>query len=467
MKVEQYSITQLRSSLLNNELSPEALLTEVLERIRLNEPMINGYIRLAEEEALRLASSKLDLKLPLAGIPIAVKDNIAVKGMGLSCGSRILDGFISPYDATAVARLKAAGAVVIGKTNLDEFAMGSSNETSYFGPVRNPLDHRLVPGGSSGGSAAVVNYGGAVAALGSDTGGSVRQPAAFCGVVGFKPTYGRVSRYGLVAFASSLDVIGPITRTVEDAGILFSVIAGQDPKDATSVDRPIDFLAGLKDGVQDLVVGVAKEYFPPELDPQVRAAIEDRIERLSRCCRDVCEVSLPHTGYAVATYQILAMAEASSNLARYDGVRYGYRADEPELGEMYEATRGAGFGAEVKRRVLLGSYVLSRGYYDEYYLVAQRARTRFIEEFEQAFSRVDLILTPTTPSLPFRLGEKARDPLEMYLSDVFTTPASLAGLSAVSVPVQSPAGLPVGLQLIGPKFEEGKLLRLAYVCESL
>lgn len=454
-------IFKLRELIKKREISSKDIIESIAKRIEERESEINGYISLYIEEAKREAERvNGSLDYPLAGIPIAVKDNIAVKDRKLTCGSRILEPFISPYDATAIERLKTHKAIILGKTNMDEFAMGSSNENSYFGPVHNPFDLERVSGGSSGGSAAVVAYGGAIAALGSDTGGSVRQPAAFCGVVGLKPTYGRVSRYGLVAFASSLDVIGPITKSVKDAGLILSVIAGLDPRDATSVDRPIDFLEDIEKPLKDVIVGVPEEYFGEGLDKRVKEIVLKEIGGMG--CRNVVDISLPHTKYAVACYQILAMAEASSNLARYDGVRYGYRRVMESLIEMYGVTREEGFGAEVKRRILLGGYGLSKGYYDEYYLTAQRIRSLIKRDFEDAFKKVDIIITPTTPTPAFRLGEK-QDPLSMYLCDVFTAPASLAGLPAISIPTKERIdGLPVGIQIIGRPFDERTILRTAY-----
>ncbi len=461
MNLYDLPIFKLRELIQRKEISPMDILESVIKRIEERESEINGYISLYIEDAKREIEKIADpSEHPLTGIPIAVKDNIAVKGKRLTCGSKILEPFISPYDATAIERLKTHKTIILGKTNMDEFAMGSSNENSYFGPVHNPFDLERVSGGSSGGSAAVVAYGGAIAALGSDTGGSVRQPAAFCGVVGLKPTYGRVSRYGLVAFASSLDVIGPITKSVKDAGIILSVIAGLDPRDATSVDRPIDFLQDIEKPLEDLIIGVPKEYFQEGLDKEVKESVLKEIEGME--CRDIIDISLPHTRYAVACYQILAMAEASSNLARYDGVRYGYRRVMESLMEMYGATREEGFGAEVKRRILLGGYGLSKGYYDEYYLTAQRTRSLIKRDFEDAFKRVDVIITPTTPTPAFRLGEK-QDPLSMYLCDIFTAPASLAGLPAISIPAKERIdGLPVGVQIIGRPFDEKTVLRTAY-----
>ncbi len=404
----------------------------------------------------------------LAGVPVAVKDNLATNDLCTTCGSRILEGYVSPYEATAVRRLREAGALVVGKTNMDEFAMGSSNENSAFGPVRNPVDLARVPGGSSGGSAAAVAAGYVPVALGSDTGGSVRQPASFCGVVGVKPTYGRISRYGLVAFGSSLDQVGVLSRSVVDAAEVLGVISGHDPRDSTSSERDVPDLVGACSGdVDGLVIGVPEEYFPDTLDVQVRARCEAALERLEGAGATVRRVSLPHTRYAIPTYYVLATAEASSNLARYDGVRYGFRAPEAATAEaVYCRTRTSGFGAEVKRRIVLGTYALSAGYYDAYYGRAQRVRERLAREFEEVFAGgVDVLFTPTSPTVAFPLGERVADPVSMYLSDVFTVTANLANLPAISVPVGEVDGLPVGGQLIGPAWGESTLFRAAAALE--
>jgi aspartyl-tRNA(Asn)/glutamyl-tRNA(Gln) amidotransferase subunit A len=389
---------------------------------------------------------------------------MVTKGVRTTAGSKILDNFVPPYDCTAVARLEAAGAIVLGKTNCDEFAMGSSNENSAYGPVRNPRDKTRVPGGSSGGSAAVVAAGTAVAALGSDTGGSIRQPASFCGVVGLMPTYGRVSRYGLIAFASSLDHIGPLTKTVKDAAILLRTIAGRDPLDSTSADVPVpDYMEDIGKPVKGLRLGIPKEYFGEGLDPEVSASVEAAIEQLRNSGCEIVPISLPHTPYAIPTYYVIATAEASANLARYDGVRYGYRSPNARtLSEMYRKSRDEGFGPEVKRRIMLGTYALSSGYYDAYYLKAQRVRTLLTRDFEEAFRQVDAIVTPTAPTPAFRLGEKADDPLSMYLADIFTVTADLAGIPGISVPCgQTNTGLPIGLQVLGKHFDESTVLRVA------
>jgi aspartyl-tRNA(Asn)/glutamyl-tRNA(Gln) amidotransferase subunit A len=451
-------------------LRPTEVTEAYLARIQALDARLGAYLTVTADRA-RAAAESADARWragtprgPLDGVPVALKDNLCTRGVRTTCASRILEHFVPPYDATAVARLEAAGAVILGKTNLDEFAMGSSTEHSAFQLTRNPWALDRVPGGSSGGSAAAVAGGLAAAALGSDTGGSVRQPAAFCGVVGLKPTYGRVSRYGLVAFASSLDQIGPITRDVRDAALLLGVIAGPDPRDATSVDLPVeDYLAALEGGVAGLRLGLCREAFVDGLDPEVALAVRRALEVFRELGATVEEVSLPSTAWGVAVYYVLAPAEASSNLARYDGVRYGLRVPgAPDVVEMTARTRALGFGAEVKRRIMLGTYALSAGYYEAYYGRAQRVRTLIRRDFETAFGRVDLLVTPTTPNVAFRHGEKA-DPLAMYLNDILTIPANLAGLPALSVPCGvSAAGLPIGLQLIGRPFDEGRVLRAAH-----
>ncbi|HLK35082.1 MAG TPA: Asp-tRNA(Asn)/Glu-tRNA(Gln) amidotransferase subunit GatA, partial [Terriglobales bacterium] len=445
------------------------------QKIEKEDREVHAYLHLARERALGHAAridalaDKGEPLPPLGGVPLAIKDVMTTSGVRTTAGSKILNNFVPAYDCTAVARLEAAGAVVLGKTNCDEFAMGSSNENSAYGPVRNPRDISRVPGGSSGGSAAAVSAGTAVAALGSDTGGSIRQPAAFCGVVGLMPTYGRVSRYGLIAFASSLDHIGPITKTVKDAALLLHIIAGRDPMDSTSADVPVpDYAQEIGRPVKGLRLGVPKEYFGEGLDPEVRAAVEAAIQLLaekSGC--QIVPISLPHTEYAIPTYYLIATAEASSNLARYDGVRYGMRAPQAgTLADMYRRTRDQGFGAEVKRRIMLGTYALSAGYYDAYYLKAQKVRTLLARDFEQAFQQVDAIVTPTSPTPAFRLGEKVDDPLAMYLADIFTVVADLVGIPGISVPCgDTRGGLPIGLQILGKHFDEGTVLRLAHAHE--
>jgi len=471
------TITGVRSAIAEGKTSAVALAEAFYAKIAAedSDADIHAYLTLCRERALAQAehidamARRGDALPPLAGVPVAIKDVILTRGVRSTAGSKILQHFFPPYDATAVARLEAAGAVVLGKTNCDEFAMGSSNENSAYGPVRNPRDKERVPGGSSGGSAAAVAAGTAVAALGSDTGGSIRQPASFCGVVGLMPTYGRVSRYGLIAFASSLDHIGPLTRTVEDAARVLGVIAGRDPMDATSAGVPVpDYVAELQKPVRGLKLGVPTEYFGEGLDPEVRAAVEAAIEKLAAAGCEIVHISLPHTEYAIPTYYVVATAEASSNLARYDGARYGFRSrDGGSLAEMYRRSRDQGFGAEVKRRIMLGTYVLSAGYYDAYYLKAQRVRTLLARDFDEAFARVDAVVAPTSPTPAFKLGEKADDPLAMYLADIYTVTADLAGIPGISVPCGTNAsGLPIGLQVLGKHFDESTVLRVARAVEA-
>ncbi|RKY58465.1 MAG: Asp-tRNA(Asn)/Glu-tRNA(Gln) amidotransferase GatCAB subunit A, partial [Candidatus Latescibacterota bacterium] len=461
MELWELSAYELSARIRSGELRAKDLVASVLRRIREVEPLVHAYISLDEEGALRKAE-EVDARVArgeevgvLAGVPVAVKDNICIKGMRTTCASKILENFVSPYDATVVEKLKAADAVFLGKTNLDEFAMGSSTENSYFGPTRNPHDPERVPGGSSGGSAAALAAGEAVLALGSDTGGSIRQPASFCGVVGLKPTYGRVSRYGLVAFASSLDQIGPMAKNVKDTALLLNVISGYDPRDSTSAPVEVpDFTKALDEGIEGIRIGLPREYFAEGLEDEVREKVLEAVDILKGEGAEVVEVSLPHTKYAIATYYIVAPAEASSNLARYDGVKYGFRAEGRDLYEMYCNTRSQGFGEEVKRRIMLGTYTLSAGYYEAYYLKALKVRTLIKQDFEEAFETCDLLATPTSPTVAFRLGEKVADPLTMYLSDVYTVSVNLAGLPGISVPCGSSDGLPVGLQLIGRPFDE-------------
>jgi aspartyl-tRNA(Asn)/glutamyl-tRNA(Gln) amidotransferase subunit A len=406
---------------------------------------------------------------PLTGIPLAIKDLICTQGVRTTCGSHILENFIPSYDATVVEKLKAAGAVFVGKANMDEFAMGSSTENSFFGPTHNPWDLARIPGGSSGGSAAAVAAAECIASLGSDTGGSIRQPAACCGIVGLKPTYGRVSRFGLVAFASSLDQIGPFGKDVRDVALLLNVISGHEPRDATSMDTPVpDYTRALIDDVRSMVLGIPREYFIEGIDPEVESAVRQAIQTLEKLGAKVVEVSLPHSAYALAVYYIIAPAEASSNLARYDGVKYGFRAKgNRDLLEMYKETRSQGFGAEVKRRIMLGTYALSAGYYEAYYRKASQVRTLIRKDFQKAFSQCDVLLMPTAPTPAFRLGEKVDDPLQMYLSDIFTIPCNLAGLPGLSLPCGfSLRGLPVGLQILANHFQEEKILRVAYTFEQ-
>jgi len=425
---------------------------------------------LAQAGAIDRLADKGDPLPPLAGVPVGIKDVISTRGLRTTAGSKMLQHYFPPYDATAVARLEAAGAIILGKTNCDEFAMGSSNENSAYGVVKNPHDKSRVPGGSSGGSAAAVANGTAVATLGTDTGGSIRQPAAFCGVVGLMPTYGRVSRYGLIAFASSLDRIGPMTRSVKDAALILQHIAGPDPLDSTCANAPVpDYAAEISKPVKGLKVGVPKEYFAEGLDAEVRASVEAAIENIRGLGCDIVPISLPHMKYAIPTYYVVATAEASANLARYDGVRYGFRVKEPKtLTDMYRRTRDEGFGYEVKRRIMLGTYVLSAGYYDAYYLKAQRVRALLTRDLDDALARgkVDAIVTQTTPTAAFKLGEKAEDAMSMYLADIYTVTANLAGVPAISIPCgKTKTGLPIGLQLLARRFDEPTLFRLGHAYE--
>jgi len=474
MNIERMTIEAARDLVARKQTTATTLAESFYKKIEAEDPRIGAYLALSRERAFakaseidRLAADGAPLP-PLAGVPVGIKDVLMTKGIVTTAGSKILKNFKAPYDCTAVARLEQAGAVILGKLNCDEFAMGSSNENSGYHPVHNPHDLTRVPGGSSGGSAASVAAGMAVATLGSDTGGSIRQPAAFCGVVGLMPTYGRVSRYGLIAFASSLDHIGPFTHTVKDAAIMLGVIAGRDPLDSTSADVPVpDYVAEVGRPVKGMKIGVPDEYFAEGLDAEVRAAVEKSIDDLRSAGCEIVKIKLPSTKYAIPTYYIVATAEASSNLARFDGVRYAYRAEgAATLSEMYRRSRDEGFGAEVKRRILLGTYALSAGYYDAYYLKAQRVRTLLAREFEAAFAQVDAILTPTTPTPAFKLGEKTDNPLEMYLNDIFTVTADLVGIPGISVPCgKTRAGLPIGVQLLGKHFDEGTLFRVASAVE--
>lgn len=466
---------EIARRLRQGELTAVQTAEDLFEQIHRFDPQIQAYLSLNEQSALRTAQEtdaalqRGDELPPLAGIPVGVKDVICSKGEQVTCGSKILENFVSPYDATVIRKLREQKAVLIGKLNMDEFAMGSSTENSAYMKTRNPWDLERAPGGSSGGSAAAVAAGMASAALGSDTGGSVRQPAAFCGTVGFKPTYGRVSRFGLVAFASSLDQIGPLTRNVRDAALVLNAVCGNDPLDSTSADIQVpDFTEALREDLEGMRVGVPREYFMDGLDPEVEAAIQAAIQTLKNLGAQIDELSLPHTEYGVATYYIIAPAEASSNLARYDGIRYGYRSQNGGgLIDAYRKTRGEGFGDEVKRRIMIGAYALSAGYYDAYYLKAMKARTLVKQDFDRAFENFDLIVSPTAPTPAFKLGEMTDDPLQMYLSDVFTIPASLAGLPGVSIPCGfSGGGLPIGLQLLGKPFDEESVLRAAYAFEQ-
>ncbi len=468
------TIEELHKLYASGEAKPSLICRDALDRIEKDNERLNAYITINREAALELATA-MDARIqtaikqkPLAGVPVAVKDNMCLAGVRTTCASRILSNYVPPYTATAVRKLEEAGAIIVGKTNLDEFAMGSSTENSAFGPARNPADEELVPGGSSGGSAVSVAAGHVPVSLGSDTGGSIRQPASFCGVVGLKPTYGRVSRYGLVAFASSLDQIGPFATNAHDAARMLQVISGHDRYDSTSANAPVpDYLAALTGDIKGLRVGVPPECFGEGLDAEVKQKVEAGIRRLADRGAEIVEISLPHTKYAIAVYYIIATAEASSNLARYDGARYGFRAEESRtLSEMYRKTRDEGFGAEVKRRIMLGTFVLSSGYYDAYYEKAQRVRQMLVNDFTEAFKRCDVIATPTAPTLAYRIGEKSNDPLAMYLGDIYTVTINLVGVPAISVPCgQSSAGLPIGLQLIGNHFDEARLLNAAYTLE--
>ena len=474
MELNCLTVESARTAIQERQITATALAEAFYTKIQSDDRDVHAYLTLCRERAMEKAAGidrqaeRGDPLPPLAGVPVGIKDVMVIQGVRATAGSRILENFIAPYTCTAVARLEAAGAVVLGKMNCDEFAMGSSNENSAYGPVRNPRDLTRVPGGSSGGSAAAVAAGMAVATLGSDTGGSIRQPAAFCGVVGLMPTYGRVSRYGLIAFASSLDHIGPLTRTVKDAAIMLRHIAGRDPLDSTSAELPVpDYAATVAQPVRGLKLGIPHEYFAEGLDPEVRAAVEAAIELLAEAGCEIVPISMPHTAYAIPTYYLIATAEASSNLARYDGVRYGFRSPQARtLSEMYRRTRDGGFGAEVKRRIMLGTYALSAGYYDAYYLKAQKVRTLLTRDFEEAFRQVDAIVTPTAPTPAFKLGEKVEDPLAMYLNDIYTVTADLVGVPGISVPCgESKEGLPIGLQILGRHFDESTVFRVANAYE--
>ncbi len=467
------TLTQLRQQLTTGETTATAILEALAGEIAARDAQTGAYLSYDLESALAEAAS-VDLSLPLGGIPIAIKDNMNVLGQPCTCGSKFLENYIGTYDATVIRKLRAAGAIPFGRANQDEFAMGSSTENSALGVTRNPRDHSRVAGGSSGGSAAAVADRTAIAALGSDTGGSIRQPASHCGVVGLKPSYGRVSRYGLVAFASSLDQIGPLTQTVEDAAMILQAIAGHDPADSTSLDVAVpDYLAGLHDGVKGLKLGIPKEYFGEGIDPGVRKIVEAAIQKLAVQGAEIVDISLPHTEYAVAAYYVIAPAEASSNLSRFDGVRYGRRAANPtDILDLYQKSREQGFGPEVKRRIILGTYVLSSGYYDAYYSRAQKVRNLIRHDFEAAFQKVDAILSPVAPSPARKIGAAGADPLQEYLSDIFTIAANLAGIPGISIPCGTvPSGedtaLPVGLQILGPHLGEKKLLQIAQAAENL
>jgi aspartyl-tRNA(Asn)/glutamyl-tRNA(Gln) amidotransferase subunit A len=477
------TLQEARDLLLRREVSSVELTQAVLDRIVALDNDVKAYLTLTPELALEQAAEadrhragtdqqatagETEDHLPLLGVPLAIKDVICVEGVPTTCGSRILEGYVPPFNATVVDNLRRAGAVILGKTNTDEFAMGSSTENSAYFTTHNPWDLSRVPGGSSGGSAAAVASGMALGALGSDTGGSVRQPASLCGVVGLKPTYGRVSRWGLVAFASSLDQIGCLGRTVSDAAILLGSIAGYDPRDSTSVDMPAaDYAASLTDDLRGLRIGVPQEYLIEGMQPEVESAVRAAVGLMASLGAEVVEVSLPHTGYALPVYYLIAPAEASANLARYDGMRYGLSLDGTDLWESYRQTRGQGFGAEVKRRIMLGTYALSAGYYDAYYLKASQVRTLIRRDFDWALAECDVLVTPTAPSTAFKIGEKVDDPLQMYLQDIFTLALSLAGLPGLSLPCGFDAGgLPIGLQIMGAAFDEATVLRVAYAYEQ-
>lgn len=463
------TIAEISAGLQGRQFSSVEITRAFLARINQFNEELNCFITVTEDKAMadaRAADEKIARGTagPLTGVPIGHKDIFCTRSIKTSCGSKMLDNFYSPYDATVVSRLENSGMVMLGKLNMDEFAMGSSNETSYYGPVRNPWDMTAVPGGSSGGSAAAVAARLAPVATGTDTGGSIRQPASFCGITGMKPTYGRVSRYGMIAFASSLDQGGPLSRTAEDAAMLLQAMAGFDPRDSTSVDHPVpDYRASLDDRIEGLTIGVPREFFGEDLDPEIATLLEKTIAEYQRQGANVTEVSLPNVGFSVPVYYVVAPAECSSNLSRFDGVRFGYRCEDPgDLLDLYTRSRGEGFGAEVKRRILMGTYVLSAGYYDAYYLRAQKVRRLISQDFHNAFEQVDVLVAPTAPSVAFGIGEKTSDPVGMYLSDIFTIAANLAGIPALSMPVGFVDGKPVGMQLIGNFFSEGRLLNVAH-----
>jgi len=474
MELYKLTIHELKEKLKRREISARELTLEFIKRIERVEKDIHSFITLTKDDALKQAEDidnkiKAGKDLPLLGIPLAIKDLICIRGVRTTCGSKILSNYIPPYDATVIKKLSDSGAVFLGKLNMDEFAMGSSTETSHFGVTRNPWNLDVIPGGSSGGSAASVSADECAGSLGSDTGGSIRQPASMCGITGLKPTYGRVSRFGLVAFASSLDQIGPMTKDVTDTAILMNVISGRDPLDSTSADVPVpDFTKSLLNNVKGLKIGIPKEYFVEGMDGDVEKSVKGAIELFKKLGAEIKEVSLPHTDYAVSAYYVVAPAEASSNLARYDGVKYGYRTDNSKnLLSMYKKTREEGFGAEVKRRIMLGTYTLSSGYYDAYYLKAQKVRTLIKKDFDDAFKNCDILITPTAPTPAFKIGEKFDNPIQMYLSDIFTISVNLAGVPAISIPCGfSKNGLPIGLQIIGRHFDEETVIRAAYTFEQ-
>jgi len=462
------TIPELRQKLSSGAVKSREVIDQLAARVAAVDSKLKAYLHVDADKS-RAEADQADVSLPLGGVPIAIKDVINVKSDPCTCASKILQGYVAPYDATVITKLRAAGAVFFGRTNMDEFAMGSSTENSSWGVTRNPWDLERIPGGSSGGSAAAVGGHEAFAALGTDTGGSIRQPAALCSCVGLKPTYGRVSRYGLVAFASSLDQIGTFTKTTEEAALLLEIIAGFDPRDNTSIERPVPkYTAALGQGVKGLKLGVPKEYFIEGIDPEVEKAVRAAIDEYKRQGAEIIEVSLPHTKYAVAVYYIIATAECSANLARFDGVRYGKRAaNAKDVLDMYGRTRAEGFGAEVKRRIILGTYVLSSGYYDAYYNRAQKVRQMIAHDFRQAFKQCNALLTPTSPTAAFKLGERTQDPLQMYLADIFTIAVNLAGICGVSIPCGFTSNkLPIGLQIIGPKWGEETMLRVAHAYEQ-
>lgn len=467
------TIAELSKDLSDKKISSVELTKHFLDRIRLFDEKLNCFITVTENHAIQAAEEADTLRAAgkagvLTGIPIAQKDIFCTDGIKTSCGSKMLDNFISPYDATVIKKFKAAGTVMLGKTNMDEFAMGSSNETSYYGPVKNPWNLECVPGGSSGGSAAAVAAGLAPGATATDTGGSIRQPAALCGITGIKPTYGRVSRYGMIAFASSLDQGGPVARSAEDAALLLNVMAGFDERDSTSIDQPVpDYTATLNDPIKGLRIGLPKEYFSEGLSNDVAKAVEAAIKEYEKLGATVHEISLPHTSLSVPAYYVIAPAECSSNLARFDGVRYGYRCADPrDLQDLYTRSRSEGFGSEVKRRIMIGTYALSAGYYDAYYLKAQKIRRLIRDDFVNAFKEVDVILSPTSPTTAFKFGAKSADPVSMYLSDIYTIAVNLAGLPGMSIPVGFSNQLPIGMQLIGNLFGEAKLLNVAHAYQK-
>jgi aspartyl-tRNA(Asn)/glutamyl-tRNA(Gln) amidotransferase subunit A len=474
MELYQKTIHEIASDLKAKKVSSVELTKATMAHLKAVEPKVQSFITVTEEVALAQAA-EADKRLasgsnltPLTGVPLGIKDLLCTKGVQTTCASKMLEGFKPPYNATVVERLNAAGAIMVGKTNMDEFAMGSSTETSYYQKTKNPWNLSCVPGGSSGGSASCVSADQAFGSLGSDTGGSIRQPAALCGIVGLKPTYGRVSRYGLIAFASSLDQIGPMTKDVEDCALMMNVIAGHDEKDSTSANVAVpDYTVEMKKSIKGLKIGIPKEFFPEGMNPEVTEATKKAIEQLKSLGAEVHEISLPHSPYSLAAYYVLAPSEASSNLARYDGVRYGLRVPGENIVEMYSKTRAAGFGPEVKRRIMLGTYALSSGYYDAYYLKALKVRRLIKQDYDQAFEKVDVIVTPTVPNPAFKFGEKTDNPLTMYLEDIFTISINIAGVPALSLPCGlSKTDLPIGLQIIGKPFDEATLLKAAYAYEQ-